>query len=199
VRLGCNVTAQTETASAGSLRVGTFARGGSLVDKVVTGRTSSSASSEASSIVQNVNVLNGLITADEVKTVASSRATATNATSRNGSTFTNLVVNDRTFSGTPAPNTRVNLPGLSYVILNKQTDLVNGTNATSITVRAIEVNVTVANSLGLSVGTRLIIAHGSTGFERLAAPHVLGGSPMGSSAAGWLGEAQHRAAPGRKL
>jgi hypothetical protein len=192
--LGCNVTPLTDTASAGSLRVGSFARGGSLVDKVVTGRTSSSASSEASSIIQNVNVLSGLITANEIKVVASSKATATNATSSNGSTFTNLVVAGRAFSATPGPNTRVNLQGLGYVILNKQTGQLSGTNATSITVRAIEVNVTTA-SRGLPAGTRLIIGHGHTGFDRTAAPHVLGGEAYGLFASGLVGPIAAQSGP----
>lgn len=181
--IGCNATPDTDTASAGSLRVGSFAQGGSLVDKVVTGRTSSSASSEATSTIQNVNVLSGLITADEIKVVASSEATATNATSSNGSTFTNLVVAGRAFSATPGPNTRVNLPGLGYVILNKQTGNLNGTNATNITVRAIEVNVTTAN-LALPVGARLIIGHGTLASIEPLRPMCWEGMPMGS----WLGD-----------
>jgi hypothetical protein len=71
VSLGCNVTAQTETASAGSLTLGIFGTGGTVVDQIVTGRTSSSASIEASSTVKNVNLLGGQIIAGEVKAVAS--------------------------------------------------------------------------------------------------------------------------------
>ena len=63
-----------------------------------------------------VNILNGLITADGVVAMASSTAGNSNA---DGSSLSNIVVNGVQVSD-PAPNTRVDLPGVGYVVLNEQ-------------------------------------------------------------------------------
>jgi len=63
-----------------------------------------------------VNILNGLITADGVVAMASSTAENANA---EGSSLASLVVNGVALDD-PAPNTRVNLPGTGFVVLNEQ-------------------------------------------------------------------------------
>ena len=63
-----------------------------------------------------VNILNGLITADGVVAMASSTIDNSNT---DGSSVGNLVVNGVQLAD-PAPNTRVNLPGVGYVVLNEQ-------------------------------------------------------------------------------
>ena len=63
-----------------------------------------------------VNILNGLITADGVVAMASSTVGSADA---EGSSLSNLVVNGVSLSD-PAPNTRVDLPGTGYVVLNEQ-------------------------------------------------------------------------------
>ncbi len=63
-----------------------------------------------------VNILNGLITADGVVAMASSTADNSDA---EGSSLANLVVNG-TQVDDPAPNTRLDLPGVGYVVLNEQ-------------------------------------------------------------------------------
>jgi hypothetical protein len=73
--------------------------------------------------LQNVNVLNGLITAQTV--IAATSSWVSGAAGRNtlGSSFTNLTVNGVPVGSgdyVPAPNTRLNLPGVGYVVLNEQ-------------------------------------------------------------------------------
>ncbi len=63
-----------------------------------------------------VSILNGLITADGVVAIATSTSGNSNA---DGSTLANLVVNGVQIAA-PAPNTRVELPGVGYVVLNEQ-------------------------------------------------------------------------------
>ena len=63
-----------------------------------------------------MNILDGLITADGVVAMASSTIDNSNA---EGSSLANLVVNGVQVSD-PAPNTRVDLPGVGYVVLNEQ-------------------------------------------------------------------------------
>lgn len=70
----------------------------------------------SSATLGSVSILNGLITADGVVAMASSTSGNSNA---EGSTLANLVVNGVAVSD-PAPNTRVNLPGVGYVVLNEQ-------------------------------------------------------------------------------
>ena len=70
----------------------------------------------SSATLGTVNILNGLITADGVIAMASTTLGNNNA---DGSTLANLVVNGVQLSD-PAPNTRVDLPGVGYVVLNEQ-------------------------------------------------------------------------------
>jgi len=63
-----------------------------------------------------VNVLDGLITADGVVAMATSTIGDVNA---EGSSLANLVVNGVQVDD-PAPNTRMSLPGVGYVVLNEQ-------------------------------------------------------------------------------
>ena len=92
----------------------------------------------------NVNVLNGLITAKAVLAVATSYANGATATSEsNGSTLLGLVVGGLSYGDvSPAPNTRVSLPGVGYVVLNEQVPTGDGVHATGLTVNMIHVYLT---------------------------------------------------------
>lgn len=96
--------------------------------------------------VADVNVLNGLITAARVIGVATSARTGSGATSDAlGSTFENLRVGGVSIADDVAPNTRVSLPGVGYVILNEQLQ-----DASGITVNMI--HVVLQSLLGSTVG-----------------------------------------------
>jgi hypothetical protein len=86
-----------------------------------------------------VNLLNGLITADGVVAVASSTigGDAVNSNAE-GSSLANLIVNGAQVSD-PAPNTRMNLPGVGYVVLNEQRVTGDGVTTSGITVNMIHV------------------------------------------------------------
>ena len=88
-----------------------------------------------------VRVLDGLITADAVLAVATSYANGVAAASEaNGSALVGLVVNDLTYGDVPpAPNTRVNLPGVGYVVLNEQIPTGDGVHTTGLMVNMIHV------------------------------------------------------------
>jgi hypothetical protein len=70
----------------------------------------------SSATLGTVSILNGLITANGVVAMASSTIENSNA---EGSSLANLVVNGVDLSD-PAPNTRVDLPGVGYVVLNER-------------------------------------------------------------------------------
>jgi len=83
---------------------------------IVTGDPADGGDAVSSATLGSVSVLNGLITADGVVAMASSTGGDSNA---EGSSLANLVVNGVQIAE-PAPNTRVNLPGVGYVVLNEQ-------------------------------------------------------------------------------
>lgn len=97
-------------------------------------------SAQSTSELESVSVLDGLITADIVTAVASSYRTATTAASdAGGSGFVNLIVNGLALTSDVAPNTRIDLPSVGYVVLNEQQRTGDGSSASGITVNMIHV------------------------------------------------------------
>jgi len=88
-----------------------------------------------------VKVLDGLITADAVLAVATSYANGVAASSEaSGSELVGLVVNGLSYGDvTPAPNTRLTLPGVGYVVLNERIRSGDGVHSTGLTVNMIHV------------------------------------------------------------
>ncbi len=172
--VSCSTRPETITNSTASFSRGSVLRSGATNDQITTYRSATSASVQVTSKVQSVNLLGGLVTAGSVQAVASSTATAAGATSTGqGSMFTALRVAGLPVSLTPAPNTRLALPGVGFVVLNEQDGAVNGTKATTMTVNMIDIEVTLANSLGLPIGSHIIIAHAMSGETSVAQPMVI--------------------------
>jgi hypothetical protein len=96
--------------------------------------------SQSVSELENVSVLGGLIQAQAVTAVVSSYvADGAAGSEAAGSGFTNLVVNGVAFAADVAPNTRVTLPGVGYVVLNEQTASGDGVRSSGISVTMIHV------------------------------------------------------------
>jgi hypothetical protein len=146
------------------------------------GPHSASAVSQAS--VDNLNLLNGLITADIVEAMSTSVSNGTTATSSAaGSGFFNLVVNGTPVAANVAPNTTIGVPGVGTVILNEQILGGDGVHSTSLTVDMIDV------MLNGSLGTGEIIvssAHSDVNFTTPGPSpgqgevHMTGGGRLGS-------------------
>lgn len=118
----------------------------------------SSTSSTATSTVNGLSLLGGLVAADAVKSVSSSISSASGfSTSAAGTIFTNAKVLGLPVLLNVAPNSRIVLPGIGYVILNEQMSSVSST-AAKLTVNAVHIHVSEVNVLGLPVGLQLIIA-----------------------------------------
>jgi len=109
-------------------------------------------SAQTTSELGSLQILNGLISAQQVLAVASSYANgATAGSDAVGSQLVGLVVAGQSISSMPAPNTRISLPGVGYVVLNEQTVTGNGSTASGITVNMI--HVVLQNALtGLKTG-----------------------------------------------
>jgi len=123
-----------------------------------------------SATTHSVNVLSGLITADEVRAVsATSNDNSGFHTSGAGSRLANLVVAGIPILVLPGPNTRIDLAGIGHVILNEQVSNIQPASA-SLAVNMIHVVVTLTNPL-VPVGTNIVVSHAKS---RLAATNIAG-------------------------
>jgi hypothetical protein len=148
---------------------GSVLSSGTIHDTAQGSITASLSSSQTSSSVQSVNLLNGTIKADVVQDQASGSTTdgTTFNFSQSGS-FVNLkvtvnnVVTDYTNAGA---NTTVPLAGIGTLYLHR---VIQGTN--SITVRMIEVKLASGNILGLPTGMDIIVCSSSASLHSPAHP-----------------------------
>lgn len=103
--------------------------------------TNAGAQSVAS--VGNISILSGLIRATGViANTASTRTGGSAVSDANGSSFSDLIVAGvpvTTGDGNVAPNTRINLPNVGYVILNEQQRTGDGVTTSGMTVNMIHV------------------------------------------------------------
>ena len=130
-----------------------------MTGQIDSGLVSVTASAEAA----DVNILNGLIAAKAILALATSYANGTTAASESdGSTLLDLVIAGVSYAdGAPAPNTRVELPGVGYVVLNEQISSGDGVHSTTLTVNMIHVYL-VDQLTGASVGEIVVGAAMST-------------------------------------
>lgn len=128
---------------------------GTIQNTVQGSVTATTADGESTSTVEDLNVLNGLITATGVRSVATaSRSGGVTTLSSEGSTFATITVDgDPLVVADIEPNTVINIPGVGRVILNQVI-----TTATSIEVRAIHLIIEVGQIGGLPVGARVFVA-----------------------------------------
>jgi len=120
------------------------------------------AGAQSTASAASINILSGLITADElVGNVMSSAGQSGAFSNADGSTLTNLVV-----AGVPvtsgdagvAPNTQLPLPGVGYVVLNEQIPSGDGVTSSGLTVNMIHVfeQVPILGLLGQILGYQTV-------------------------------------------
>ena len=120
---------------------------------IATGDGTAPADAGSSATLGSVRILDGLITADAVVAIASSTP---EGSSTEGSNVANLVVNGTAVID-PAPNTRVDLPGVGYVVLNEQTTTLGG-----VTVNMIHVVLQQLGLTGLRTTGEIIVGSASS-------------------------------------
>lgn len=136
--------------------------------------------SQATADVVIVNLLAGLISAQEIKSVSTTSLNSNGfQTAATGSAFTNLVVAGIPFNGLPAANTQIGLPGIGYVVLNEQVPFSNNTEG-QLVVNMLHVYVTATNLLGIPVGTEIVVSSATSGMVRAYAPAVVTGTAFGT-------------------
>lgn len=186
-------TGVTNTNSVSRVNLSPIAATGAITTSVASTIVSGGTASTATATVSSVSLLNGIISADGLTAVSSSIDTSgTFSTSSQGTIFTNAKVLGIPVLANVAPNTRIVLPGIGFVILNEQNSTVTSTAAT-LTVNMVHVHVTQNNILGLPLGAELIVAHAQsstlinlgllTGFAYGSAADVSGTVLAGRSAA----------------
>jgi len=120
---------------------------------IVSGSSDDASDAVSNATLGSVSILGGLITADGVVAVATSTLGNSNA---DGSSLANLVVNGVQLAD-PAPNTRVNLAGVGYVVLNEQIPTDGG-----LTVNMIHVVLQQATLTGLRTTGNIVVGSASS-------------------------------------
>jgi hypothetical protein len=178
--IGCtNDTGVQDSNTVSSVSVENFLSTGAVDTTAETLAVSDGVGARATSDVHAANLLQGLITADEVTAVSEvSHDSSGFHADASGSSFVNLVVAGQPIGATPDPNTRIDLQGIGYVILNEQHKRVRSDTA-SLVVNMIHVVVTQDNSIGVPIGTNIIVAHAQS---KISGPFagLLDGSAYGT-------------------
>lgn len=155
--VSCSGGSSTATANATSVpSVGNVGNETSSASGQITPTSANAKSSDSTSAL---NLLSGLIQANQVTTTANAAWNGT-GTSSGSTVFQNGTVNGVPLPSNPAPNTRINLPRLGFVIVNEQSGSSNASGASE-TVIGLDINITVTNSLGLPLGARIIVSRSS--------------------------------------
>ncbi|MEW6635567.1 MAG: choice-of-anchor P family protein [Actinomycetota bacterium] len=150
---------------------------------VFTKRGATSARVRNTSTITGLRALDGLITADAIKAVSNTSATTRSIKgSSTGSEFVNLRIAGKAIKSSVAPNTRINLPGLGYVLLKSVKSGGNGRIIRTTTVDMLTIVVTRNNTFALPVGSRIVVAHAHSGFSRTQPKSQLGGSAYAAQA-----------------
>lgn len=184
ITCGCNGTnGVTESNTVSSVDAGRSFKADQLRNTVFTSKSATSAEVMNTSTVSGVNALNGGITADAVVAVADTTANKSTINSdASRSKFTNLKIFGTRIASEVAPNTKVNLPGFGTAILEQVVREGNGRSSSAITVNMIVANITQVNSLNIPIGSKIIVAHAKSGYNRNQPQVVVSGEAFADSA-----------------
>ena len=174
IACGCKGTGGvTRSNTVNTVDAGKPFRAEAIYTTAYTNKTATSATVKDTAKVTGVRALDGLITADTIYAVANTSATATTITSTStGSTFGNLKVLGQSVSASVAPNTRRDIPGFGYVVLKEVTQ---ASDRQGITVNMLHIYITRTNTLNLPIGSQVIVAHATSGYNRSQPAALYGG------------------------
>lgn len=169
-----------------SVKSGKAVKADTIYDTVFTDKTPGTAVVNNTSKVSGVNLLDGMVTAEAVKAVAHTDADAdTIRSSAQDSKFVKLsILGDRVRDSEIAAGSRSNLPGVGYMLLNDVQRDGDGVSSGSLTVNMVTIVVRHDNDFGLPVGSKIVIAHAKSGYNRHEPRAVVDGSAFVASAKG---------------
>jgi hypothetical protein len=163
-----------------SLNIPNILSSDTVDSRVETGKSSDGTSTftRSTETIENVNLLGGAIHASVLKALSEVRYTDGSGFSfRNGSSVVGLTINGQSIT-VLTPNTRIDLPGIGFVVVNEQKRNLKSDFASQ-EVNLIHVHVTNAgNPLGLQLGTDITVAHA---FASLTTPLPIGGRVNGAA------------------
>jgi hypothetical protein len=150
-----------------------------------TNASSSLDTAQAVADTTSINLLAGLISAQEIKAVTTTTIDSNGVlhVSASGSSFNNLVILGHVYNGTVPVNTRITLPLLGYVVLNEQTSSA-GTSSASLAINMVHVHVTGFNLLGIQVGTEIVVSSATSGIINVFAPAIVTGGSFATQVTG---------------
>lgn len=173
----------------------TLGQSGAILSAAVTtatsfgGKTAHAATTSQSAAVSRLSLFGGLITADALKAEASVGATPdTLTTAEDGTLITNLTVAGKAIDPNVANNTVLALPGLGSVTI-RAVESGQDKQQAHLSVTMLRIDVTQANTLGLSVGSRIVVAKAAAGYKRTQPQAVLAGDASGLRVSGDAGSA----------
>ena len=181
--LGCvSQPGVQKTNTAASVNAAPALTTGTLDTSAASQATATGDATVSASNVQSVSLLGGLVTASAVTSVSTTsrdNSTGALAVSAAGTQFASLRVAGVPVGGTPAPNTKISLPGVGYVLLNQQTSSIGAVSA-NMTVIGIHVVVTISTPLS-GAGAQIYVGYAASS---LGGPvrGLLGGAGYGASA-----------------
>src|SRR5437588_10646068 len=175
--LGCTMQTRSVSNTVAAMSLGAYGHAGSTQSTVSNQQTATSGTIQTLAILQNVDILSGLITAAKIRAQVSSTATSAGARSNIlDASFTGLNVAGKAISVSPGANTTIHIANLGDLVLNEQgRGPSNGPNATYVGVNMIDLYITAVNTLGLSIGTRIIVATVNSSEQLTAEPAIVGG------------------------
>jgi hypothetical protein len=183
VVLGCTSrVGVTHANTVASVKVPQALGTGTIVTTAASKTVRSGVEATSSATTQGLNLLGGEIKAKAISSVSSTLHTSSTgkfSTSAAGTNFVHLVIAGHAMGGTPAPNTKVTLPGIGYVVLNQQSSHVHSTSA-SMSVIAIHLVVT-QNTKNAKSGTQAFVSVAKSGLNG-PVTGVLNGLAFGTSA-----------------
>ncbi len=137
-----------------------------IVSRVYGKVSSTSAHADANSRLQSVNLLDGVLTADLIRGVASATADGSGGrTSFEGSQFVNLRVLGLSIGDNVPPNTQIGIPGIGTLTLFATEAHSDGDDANA-GVYMVILTVDLQNTLGLPVGTEIKLARARADASR---------------------------------
>lgn len=150
---------------------------GAVNTRARTDETSTYKRTNTQAQVAGVNLLGGQIKADAIKANSSAYAKADGVnTGVNTLTFTNLTIAGRTISADVAKNTKITVPGVAEVTVNKQTRGLSKTGRYNVVTTGLSIELLKGNPLGLPTSTTINIASATAAVTATTGDATYGGT-----------------------
>jgi hypothetical protein len=142
-----------------------------------TGAYLANATSQESSVTLLGGMLNAeSVSASSVTSLAEAGISTTGAVDLAGATLLGQPLPD-----SPARNTKVAVPGVGTLVLNEEQRSTDSQGTTTLVVSALDLHVSQQNTLGLPVGSQLIVGHTRSGITDLGTRARVDGHGFGTS------------------